>query len=50
VHLAGKLRLRTVVEGIETEGEIDFLPSLGCDAGQGFLLGRPMGKRNSSDI
>lgn len=42
MHLAGKLQLRTVAEGIETGDEIDFLRSLGCDAGQGFLLGRPM--------
>jgi EAL domain-containing protein (putative c-di-GMP-specific phosphodiesterase class I) len=42
MHLAGKLQLRTVAEGIETGDEIDFLRTLGCDAGQGFLLGRPM--------
>lgn len=42
MYLAGKLRLRTVAEGIETGDDIDFLRSLGCDTGQGFLLGRPM--------
>jgi EAL domain-containing protein (putative c-di-GMP-specific phosphodiesterase class I) len=42
IQLAGKLRLRTVAEGIETREELDFVQSLGCDAGQGFLPGRPM--------
>jgi EAL domain-containing protein (putative c-di-GMP-specific phosphodiesterase class I) len=30
-----------VAEGIETEGELAMLRSLGCKIGQGFLLGRP---------
>ncbi len=30
-----------VAEGIETEGELATLRSLGCPIGQGFLLGRP---------
>jgi EAL domain-containing protein (putative c-di-GMP-specific phosphodiesterase class I) len=30
-----------VAEGIETEGELDTLRSLGCPIGQGFFLGRP---------
>jgi PAS domain S-box-containing protein len=30
-----------VAEGVETEGELDALKSLGVDAGQGYLLGRP---------
>ena len=42
MHLAGRLRLRTVAEGIETEEEAVFLRSLGCEAGQGFLFARPM--------
>ena len=42
VQLAGKLQLRTVAEGIETRNELDLVQSLGCDVGQGFLLGRPM--------
>jgi len=30
-----------VAEGIETEGELETLRSLGCPSGQGFFLGRP---------
>ncbi|RJG17886.1 EAL domain-containing protein [Massilia cavernae] len=42
IQLAGKLRLHTVAEGIETRDELNLVQSLGCAAGQGFLLGRPM--------
>lgn len=41
-HLAGKLGLGTVAEGIETEEEAAFLRALGCETGQGYLLARPM--------
>jgi EAL domain-containing protein (putative c-di-GMP-specific phosphodiesterase class I)/CheY-like chemotaxis protein len=46
IQLAGKLHLRTVAEGIETSAELDFVQSLGCGVGQGFLLGRPMAQRD----
>jgi EAL domain-containing protein (putative c-di-GMP-specific phosphodiesterase class I) len=32
---------RVVVEGIETEGELDALVTLGVEFGQGYYLGRP---------
>lgn len=35
------LGIRLVAEGIETEEELAALTDLGCDYGQGFLLGRP---------
>ena len=41
VSLAQALELRTVAEGIETEGQLAAVAELGCDMGQGFLLGRP---------
>jgi hypothetical protein len=31
-----------VAEGIEEEVDVDFLGRLGCDVGQGWLLGRPV--------
>jgi diguanylate cyclase (GGDEF)-like protein len=40
--LARHLELFTVAEGIETEQQRELLVELGCDAGQGFLLGRPL--------
>jgi EAL domain-containing protein (putative c-di-GMP-specific phosphodiesterase class I) len=36
------LDLRVIAEGIETESQLSFLRDLGCDEGQGFLMGRPM--------
>ncbi|MBI2395308.1 MAG: EAL domain-containing protein [Deltaproteobacteria bacterium] len=41
LSLAKTLGLRTVAEGIETADQLEVLADLGCDAGQGFLLGRP---------
>jgi len=35
------LGLKTVAEGVETEGQMTALVEVGCDAVQGFLLGRP---------
>ena len=42
ISLAHDLGAVVVGEGIETERQFDVLHSLGCDAAQGFLLGRPM--------
>jgi diguanylate cyclase (GGDEF)-like protein/PAS domain S-box-containing protein len=42
VELARSLHLSTVAEGIEQETQARTLAELGCDMGQGFLLGRPL--------
>jgi len=44
VQLGRSMGLETVAEGIEREPELRILQAEGCDTGQGFLLGRPMGK------
>jgi EAL domain-containing protein (putative c-di-GMP-specific phosphodiesterase class I) len=31
-----------VAEGIEEQLDVEFLTRLGCDMGQGWLLGRPL--------
>ncbi|GAA3952246.1 putative bifunctional diguanylate cyclase/phosphodiesterase [Actinoplanes auranticolor] len=41
VALGQALRLQTVAEGIETEGQWMMLRQIGCDQGQGYLFGRP---------
>jgi EAL domain-containing protein (putative c-di-GMP-specific phosphodiesterase class I)/CHASE2 domain-containing sensor protein/GGDEF domain-containing protein len=41
VSLGQKLGLRIVVEGVETQSELDHLASMGCHIAQGFLFGRP---------
>ncbi len=40
--LASELGLHVVAEGVETEGQQEFLRSLGCELLQGYLYGRPM--------
>ena len=39
--MAHSLNLGVVAEGIETEAQFGFVQQLGCDAVQGYLLGRP---------
>lgn len=41
LHMARKLGLSVVTEGIEHEAQLGFLRRHFCDMGQGFLLGRP---------
>src|SRR5581483_606603 len=41
VSLAQALRLGVVAEGVEHFHQLEALHRLGCDAVQGFLLGRP---------
>ncbi len=41
VGFCSKVNVRIICEGIETEEELKVLCSIGCDYGQGFLLGYP---------
>jgi EAL domain-containing protein (putative c-di-GMP-specific phosphodiesterase class I) len=42
VAIARSLGLHTIAEGIETEGQHEFLLRAGCQEGQGFLYSRPL--------
>ena len=42
IDLAHRMGARVIAEGIETPGQLSIVTALGCDAVQGFLLGRPM--------
>ncbi len=42
VALAQVLNLKVVAEGVETEGQRQFLRGFGCERIQGFLTGRPV--------
>ncbi len=40
--MAQKLGLKTVAEGVESEGELELMRDIGCDNVQGYLIARPM--------
>jgi len=42
INLAHSLKMDVVAEGIELDAQNVFLRSLQCDAGQGYLFGKPM--------
>lgn len=42
ISIARALGIETLAEGIETEEQKEFLTSVGCDLGQGFLMRRPV--------
>lgn len=42
VDLAHNLGLRAVAEGVETDGALAFLRSVGCDQAQGYLVAPPL--------
>jgi diguanylate cyclase (GGDEF)-like protein len=42
IDMAHQLGVRVVAEGVESEAVRSTLQALGCDIGQGFLLGKPM--------
>jgi diguanylate cyclase (GGDEF)-like protein/PAS domain S-box-containing protein len=42
VSLSNALGLRIVAEGIETGEQLDYLKTLGCHEGQGYLFSRPL--------
>ena len=41
VGIGSALGITVVAEGVETEEQLDAVTRLGCDAVQGYLLGRP---------
>jgi diguanylate cyclase (GGDEF)-like protein/PAS domain S-box-containing protein len=42
VLLAHKLGLKVVAEGVETEAQLKFLLSIGCEKIQGYLISKPL--------
>jgi EAL domain-containing protein (putative c-di-GMP-specific phosphodiesterase class I) len=44
------LELQTVAQGIETEAQWKRLEELGCELGQGYLLGRPVGSEEAEAL
>lgn len=42
VQLAKELEKKVVAEGIETQAQLEFIQSIGCDYAQGYLFSRPL--------
>ena len=42
IVMCAALGKHVVAEGVETQGQLDFLEAAGCAGIQGYLLGRPM--------
>lgn len=42
VGLGRSMKLEVIAEGIETQGQLDFVSALGCDFGQGYFFSRPI--------
>ncbi len=40
-QLAHGMQLTAIIEGVETQGQLDFVREIGCDYAQGFLIGKP---------
>ena len=42
ISMASSLGLKTIAEGVETEGQLEFLRTRGCDEVQGYYVSRPL--------
>ena len=42
ILMANKLKLRVVVEGIETKEQLEYLQTIGCDNFQGYYFSKPI--------
>ena len=42
VHLANRLYIPTIAEGVETESQYTYLKDIGCDSIQGFFFSKPV--------
>jgi len=50
IGLAHSLDLKVIAEGVETEGQLEFLAQHGCDEIQGYLFSRPVGADECAQI
>jgi EAL domain-containing protein (putative c-di-GMP-specific phosphodiesterase class I) len=50
VNLAHSMGLSLVAEGVETTEQRDFLKSIGCEYGQGYLFSKPMTEKDTLNL
>lgn len=49
VELTKKLKISTVIEGVETQENEDLIKKLGCGYGQGYYYSRPVSVEEFSE-
>ncbi len=50
IQIARSKHLKTIAEGVESEGQAEILKKCGCDLAQGYLFGRPMPAKDFEDF
>jgi diguanylate cyclase (GGDEF)-like protein/PAS domain S-box-containing protein len=50
IAMARSLGMQTIAEGVETEGQLRFLRTHGCDAMQGYLFSAPLSAAHMADL
>lgn len=50
VYMAHEMDIQVVAEGVETEAQLDFLRSIGCDFIQGYIFSRPLHEKKMSEL
>ncbi|MGI9419512.1 MAG: EAL domain-containing protein [Geminicoccaceae bacterium] len=50
VHMAQRLNMAVVAEGIETPLQVEILEDLGCGLGQGYLFARPATEKDAAQL
>ncbi len=50
ITLGKNLGMHTIAEGIETLQDLDSLIAYGCDHGQGYFLGKPLGAQTAGEL
>jgi diguanylate cyclase (GGDEF)-like protein/PAS domain S-box-containing protein len=50
IAMARSLDMQTIAEGVETDGQLRFLRTHGCDAMQGYLFSAPLSAAHMSDL